>query len=151
MNMTDFLNTIKYNAETLKYMERHGFANTMSKLIKDKLHELSLYERPIHCTDIKREVLYIKDNDEWQKNTEEKNMRDEIVKKYIPKMERDNRIAFSQYNRDHPEYNEIGHPEYDSFFRMAREVNNGRDKEANDVKIIKNLCKETHLSRDALK
>ncbi len=151
MNMTDFLNTIKYTAETLKYMERNGFANTMTKLFTDKLHEMSIYQRPIHCTDIKREVLYIKDNDEWQKNTNEKNMRDEMVNKYIPKMERDNRIAFSQYNREHPEYHEMGHPEYESFFKMAREVNNGRDKESNDMKIIKNLCKETHLTRDAIK
>lgn len=151
MNMTDFLKTIKYTAESLKHMEQNGFANTITKLFADQLHTLSLYERPIHCTDIKREIIYIKDNDEWQKNTEEQTMRDKMVNKYIPIMERDNRLAFSQYYRDHPEYNEIGHPEYESYFKMAREVNNGRDKEINDVKIIKNLCKETHLSREMIK
>lgn len=151
MNMTDFLKTIKYTAASLKHMERNGFANTITKLFTEKLHELSLYERPIHCTDIKREILYIKDNNEWQKNIDDKSMRDIMVSKYIPIMERDNRIAFSQYYRDHPEYNEIGHPEYESYFKMAREVNNGRDKETNDVKIIKNLCKETHLTREAIK
>lgn len=152
INMTDFLKTIRYTAETLKYMERNGFANTITKLFTEKLQELSLYERPIHCTDLKREVMYIKDNNEWKKNAEEnKTMRDKMVDKYIPIMEKDNRIAFSQYYRDHPEYNEIGHPEYESFFTLAREVNNGRDKESNDIKIIKNICKNTYLSRDAIK
>lgn len=151
MNMTDFIHSIKYNAETLKHMGEHGFSSTINMLMNEKLNELTLYQRPIHCTDKKRAIMYIKDNDKWLQNDKEKTMKNEIINKYIPMMEKDNRVAFQKWCRDNPDMHEIGHADYENWFSIAREVNNGRNKEVNDEKILKNICNETHLTRDMIK
>ena len=63
-----------------------GFVNGMSKILLDNLKQLSVYERPIHCTDLKRETMYIKDEDRWQKEENNKKLSNaiqEVSRKYI--------------------------------------------------------------------
>jgi hypothetical protein len=69
MNFSDFIKGIEVSREDLENNAQLGFVNGISKIILDNLRQLSINQRPIHCTDIKRETMYIKDDDKWTKET----------------------------------------------------------------------------------
>ena len=68
MDLTDFLNTIEVRVEDVTNMGRFGFAEGISRIFMKALNNLDVYERPIHCCDLKREMMYIKDNGIWEKD-----------------------------------------------------------------------------------
>ena len=67
MNLSDFIQSIEVSREDLENNAQLGFVGGISKIFMDNLRQLSINERPIHCTDIKREIMYIKDDDKWTK------------------------------------------------------------------------------------
>ena len=67
MNLSDFIKGIEVSREDLENNAQLGFVSGISKIILDNLRQLSINERPIHCTDLKREIMYIKDDDKWTK------------------------------------------------------------------------------------
>ncbi len=67
INFTDFVNSITLNQSDLQTVVKHGPVEGNSKIIADMLEKLGVYRRPIHCTDMKRETVYIRENDEWEK------------------------------------------------------------------------------------
>jgi len=69
MNLSDFIKGIEVSREDLENNAQLGFVSGISKIILDNLRQLSINERPIHCTDLKRETMYIKDDDKWTKET----------------------------------------------------------------------------------
>ena len=72
MNINEFIETINVSVEHLDYSRKNGLANSISQLLLKHLQELDITQRPIHCTDTKRETLYIKSNDEWSKDCDKK-------------------------------------------------------------------------------
>ena len=75
INFSDFIGNIQLSHEDLENNAQLGFVNGISKIISDNLNQLTLYERPLHCTDKKRETLYIRDEDAWNKEKEEVKMK----------------------------------------------------------------------------
>ena len=69
---SDFIERIEVSHDDLENNAQLGFVNGITKILMDNLKQLTLYERPIHCTDIKRETLYIKDSDKWEKERSDK-------------------------------------------------------------------------------
>jgi len=69
MNLSDFIKGIEVSREDLENNAQLGFVGGISKIFLDNLRQLSINERPIHCTDLKRETMYIKDDDKWTKET----------------------------------------------------------------------------------
>ena len=65
INMSDFIKTIAVSMQQLDFTKENGLANGLSRTIIDNINKLSIYERPLHCTDVKRETLYIKEEDKW--------------------------------------------------------------------------------------
>jgi hypothetical protein len=78
MNFEDFVNGIEVSREDIQNNGRMGFVDGITKIIMDNLNRLSVHQRPIHCTDWKREVLYIKDDNKWTKEIDAKKIRDAI-------------------------------------------------------------------------
>ena len=72
INLTDFIDMLTLKNIDLETVCENDYVNGVSKMIIRGLKDLDTYKRPIHCTDIKREILYIKDNDEWEKENENK-------------------------------------------------------------------------------
>lgn len=68
INITDWVNNIVINYDNLYYNAEHGFQKGLTKILVDNLNLLSKYKRPIHFTDLKRDIMYIKDADEWTKH-----------------------------------------------------------------------------------
>jgi len=72
MNISDFVSSIKVNLEDLENTGKKGYAEGISSIIIKNLNNIENHLRPLHCSDVKREIIYIKDNDEWIKESEEK-------------------------------------------------------------------------------
>ena len=70
VNISDFVNSLEINVNDLEHTKKHGLSNGISTIVINKLNELGMHRRPIHCTDIKRETLYIKDDDAWEKDND---------------------------------------------------------------------------------
>jgi len=71
MNITDFVSSIKLNLEDLENTGKQGYIKGITDIIVKNLNNLEQCFRPIHCSDMKREVLYIKENNKWEKETED--------------------------------------------------------------------------------
>ena len=68
MNMTDFVNSIQLTLTDLENVGRLGYVKGMSNILIDNLQKMDVYKRPVHCSDAKRETLYVKDNNEWERD-----------------------------------------------------------------------------------
>ena len=71
LNLADFINSLHLQLSDLQTMGKLGYSEGISKIFVNGLKELDLYKRPLHCSDIKREILYVKDEDKWQKEDDE--------------------------------------------------------------------------------
>jgi hypothetical protein len=137
INMTDFVKSIQVSIEQLDFTKNNGLANGLSKTIMDNMNKLSLYERPMHCTDVKRETLYIKDENEWTKDASK-----EKIKKAIKKASGKNYNALQDWKTENPDFL-INDSKTDYFTKTITTI--GKPTETIDTKVIKNLCKETYI------
>ena len=80
INMSDFVKSIEVSLQQLDFTKRNGLESGLSKTIMDNMNKLSVYERPLHCTDVKRETLYIKDENEWTKDASKEKIKNAIKK-----------------------------------------------------------------------
>ena len=80
MNITDFVSSIKLNLDDLENTGRCGYVEGISNIIIKNLNNLEQHMRPLHCSDPKREILYIKDNNEWLKEIENKPILTKAIK-----------------------------------------------------------------------
>ena len=141
INMSDFINTIQVSLEQMDYTKRHGLADGISKTIIDNLNRLSIYERPLHCTDVKRETLYIKDNDEWTKEDSHSQ-----VTRAIRSATFANYRTLKEWQGVHPDYNKDD-TLTDYFLKTVIEL--GKSLEGIDKRVIKLLCREAYI-RDSI-
>ena len=70
MNMTDFINSVTLQLSDLESVGELGYVEGISNIFLQKLNAMDVYKRPIHCTDIKRHTMHIKDQDQWQRDDE---------------------------------------------------------------------------------
>jgi hypothetical protein len=78
--MSDFLNSLKLQVEDLEETGKLGYVDGISKIFINKLNELNIHDRPMYCTDLRREIIYIKDNNVWEKETPERKKLKCIIK-----------------------------------------------------------------------
>lgn len=141
MNIDEFVDSIEVSVEDLKYLGKNGYVEGISKLIIDKLQEIDVTMRPLHCSDLKREIIHIKDKDVWTKE----NKRGEKIDNVLIEVKRTNSIALQEkyqakypqcltdYNsKEHKEYNEIIHQNFGG---------NTKDINYQDNQIIKRVSK----------
>ena len=81
MNITDFVDSIKLQLSDLIKIGEIGYVDGISNIITSNLQSLDITERPIHCTDKKRETIYIKDEDKWEKDDEDKKKLRKVIGK----------------------------------------------------------------------
>ena len=137
MNMSEFMKTIKVSLEQLDYTKRNGLANGLSKTIIENMKNLSVHERPLHCTDIKRETIYIKEDDEWSKEGSR-----EIINKVIRCATFANYPTLKEWSDKHPDFREDERlTEY--FTRTVIEL--GKSLDGLDARIIRQICRELYI------
>ena len=137
LNMSEFIDSLKITLEDLLFSKNNGITRGITDVMIKGLKELDIYKRPIHCTDIKRDIMYIKDEDKWQKDDNHDKMKNTIVK--IADKERN---ALQQWAVDNPDWIETENKqiEYLTMVRSICEPIENFDKY--ERKIVKNVGKE---------
>ena len=139
MNITDFIGDMNVNIDELEYIGHHGYVNGMTKMIMDRLKDMDITKRPIHCTDIKRETMYIKDQDEWCKDTDELTK----LRKILTRITMNNYRTVPQWKTAHPKCEEMDTRDYNFCYKMMRVILGDVEEEQVrlDNKIIKTMAK----------
>ena len=146
LNIMDFVNQLKIGLNELEETGRLGFANGISKIFIDGLKQIDINNRPVHCSDSKRETLYIKSNNEWNKEDGERKILTSALKHVAHK----NIKQISEWTKVHPDYNNSDSKENDKFLQIVSEAMSGSTQDEtikNYNKIIKNIVKETIIEK----
>jgi hypothetical protein len=144
MNIMDFVNTMTLELSDLEDVGEMGYVEGISKIIIRKLNELDVCKRPIHCSDLKREIMYVKDMDIWAK---ENSTFDKIRKaiKYVTKKNGDLLIPWIQ---KYPSAMNIQHPHNDIYMRIMNQAMGGRESFVeSENKIIKKISKAVCIDK----
>ena len=146
MNIVDFVKSLQLTNNDFETTGKLGFVNGISRIFINQLKKMEVVRRPLHCTDAKRETVYIKDNNAWEKDTEEKKKLNWV----IDRIAQLNLNQIQQWQQQYPDSVENNTPANEKFTELALVALGGRDMEEihkyND-KIMKNVLKEVILSR----
>jgi hypothetical protein len=143
MNITDFANSIKLQLSDLISVGELGYVEGISNIIVKNLNALDVTERPVHCTDKKRETIYIKDADKWEKDEDVKKL-----KKFIKTIAFKNQNLFPKFKEKYPDYNDSDSKHSDQYSKIVIESIDDSNPEKQE-KIIKNISKA--ITIDAIK
>jgi hypothetical protein len=146
MNITDFVSSIKLSLEDLENTGRQGYIQGISNIIIKNLNNLEQQLRPLHCSDFKREVLYIKDNNEWTKDSENK----PILTKAIKTIANENIKQINKWVHHHPDCVKSDSNKNDLYLKIVSNSMNGLTKEEGDKninKIISNVAKNVIIDK----
>ncbi len=150
MNMSEFVNTIAIQMSDLENFAHMDYANGVSKILLKNLNNLETNQRPIHCTDLKRETVYIKENDCWTKETDEKQNLKKAIKqiafkniKHINEWVKENPGCQDPRTKQNVKYNKI----------VMNSMSGGtiEEQEDNIEKIVKNVTKAVTIDKYSLK
>lgn len=119
MNLTDFIERLVVNMEDLEHICEVGYTQGMSKIITKAMNETQSTERPIHCSDAKRETMYVRKDDAWQKDPDK-----EECQRLINNIASKNYKFMSKWRQDNPDCQVSDSPEYEKWFRMTRAMCN---------------------------
>ena len=140
MNIMDFVESLKLQLSDLEKMGEIGYVNGMSNIIIKNLKDMEVTDRPMHCTDVKRETLYIKDEDKWDKESDG----NPKMKKAIKHIARKNAMNLKDFKEKHPDCTKADSKHSDTYNKLLVEAMGGKGE--NDAikedKIIKKVTKE---------
>jgi hypothetical protein len=137
MNITDFVDSIKLHLSDLIEVGEIGYVEGISKIIVKNLNNLDETIRPIHCTDKKRETMYVKDEGQWEKEDEQKTQLNKVINKVADK----NIRLLPTFREKFPEYKNSSSKTSDKYDKLIIEVM--ETDEGKKDKIIKNISKAT--------
>ena len=141
MNITDFVESIKLQLSDLERMGEVGYVEGISNIITTNLKALDVTQRPVHCTDKKRETMYIKDENQWEKEDNNKTRLRKAIKKIADK----NIRLLPQFREKYPSYKDSSSKISDRYDKMVVEVMVCDDDK--DDKIIKNISGVTTIEK----
>ena len=147
LNISDFVNQIQLTINDLEETGKLGYAEGISRVFLKNLNGIDSTCRPIHCSDSKRETLYIKDDNEWHKEENHK----PILTKAIKEVANKNIKKIKEWQSLHPEYNNPDSKHNDKYMQIVLNSMSGSTKEEADKnyeKIIKNVIKETVIDKN---
>jgi hypothetical protein len=147
MNLSDFLENMHVSMEDMEKTGELGFAKGMSRIIMNNLNAIDVCKRPIHCSDVKRETLYVKNNGVWEKEDEERKRTKEIIYKVSCLNERQ-LIKWRDLPRNKG-YDKSDHTKNDEFMNLVMEINKLRDEEID--KVITAISKHVAIDKDRVK
>jgi hypothetical protein len=145
MNINDFVDSLQLQLSDLEEVGKLGFVDGISNIIVKNLKALDLHKRPVHCADKKREVIYIKDEDKWEKENEQK----QKLRKAIKRVAFKNEKLLPKYKELHPGCNYSDSKYADHYSKLVIEAFGGsgdNDIEKQD-KIIRNIAKEIVIDK----
>jgi hypothetical protein len=146
INLSDFINQIQVSINDLEETGKLGYAEGISQLFINNLNGIDYTKRPIHCSDFKREILYIKDENKWMKDDEQNSNLTKAIKFVANK----NIKQISEWQKLYPDYSDPDSKQNDKYMKIVFNSMSGSTKEEankNYEKIIKNIAKETTIDK----
>jgi hypothetical protein len=145
MNMSEFMNSFVLHVEDLERLGRVGYVEGISDIIIKELQKLDITQRPMHCSDAKRETIYIKENDIWEKEAPG-NLK---VKKVISHVSRKNLQILKEWTALHPAYKNSADPDNDEYLHLVKTaLGSSADPEQTENKIVRRLIKEITIEKN---
>ena len=145
MNMKDFVNSIQLNITDLENVGRLGYVEGMSNIFIDNLQKTALYKRPVHCSDVKRETLYVKDNNQWQRDgPDHAKMTNAVLA-----VEQKNVALVSEWAKANPRCMNSNTRENETYFKLSKAATDG-EKDGNIDKVIRKVAKSVAIEKRGL-
>ena len=146
LNISEFVSSIKVELEDLETTGRLGYVEGVSRIMNKNLKELDINKRPIHCSDSKREILYIKNDDQWIKEEETK----PILKKAIKQVAYENIKQINEWKKKYPDCTDSESRKNDLYLKIVSNSMSGLTTEEqlkNYEKIISKVAKESIIDK----
>jgi hypothetical protein len=147
MNISDFVDSIKFKLKDLEHVGEVGFVDGISNVVLDNLTELDTRQRPIHCADQKREILYIKDNNEWIKDDEPNTRMTKVIKQIANK----NMKVIPEWVKNNPDCHHSESKKNDKYLKIVSNSMSGGtelEQKNNISKIISKVAKEVTIDKN---
>ena len=142
MNMKDFVNSIQLNLTDLENVGTHGYVKGMSNILIDNLQKMDVYKRPVHCSDVKRDTLYVKDNNEWERDGPD---HPKMVNAVLV-VEHKNVALVSEWAKANPRCMNSNTRENERYMKLSKAATDG-EKEGNIAKVIKRVAKNVAIEK----
>ena len=147
MNIMEFVNSLQLKLSDLERVGELGYVKGIGHIVINKLKALDVCKRPIHCSDLKRETMYVKDENAWEKE----NGKNEKITKMIKHVAHKNQLQINEWRQENPEHKNPESVKCDKFLAIVNQSMGGStdDDDTNNYnKIIKNIAKEVVIDRD---
>tara|TARA_B100000902_G_C26791267_1_gene659967 strand:- start:153 stop:605 length:453 start_codon:yes stop_codon:yes gene_type:complete len=142
LNITDFIDSLRLQLNDLEYTADNGHVKGITNIFHTALTNMEETKRPMHCTDLKREVLYIKDNDEWQIDDEK-----DKLKEAVETVTNKNISNTSKWLEKYPEHTDPNSKDFDKYMRFTSNCM-GTGEESEQNKIMKNIMKDVTIKKE---
>jgi hypothetical protein len=149
INLNDFIQSIELTVNDFINTGEVGYVRGISDIMLERIRDMHPHIRPIHCTDLKRETVYVKDSDVWAKEDETK----KHLRKAVRIVANKNKAQVHPWIAENPRYDILDTPECDKFFEYSKASLGGYGKEEDEKfekKIISNILKETVIDKNLL-
>ena len=149
LNLIDFINSLKPSIHDVESMGRLGYVDGLSSIFVNALRNMDVTERPIHCTDIKRETVYVKDKDKWELETTDKSK----LKETLNRIEEKNLEMLPAWQEENPNFANMNTRENDEYINISLNSlgsENATEKQKQTNKIIKNVLKEVTVDKNKI-
>jgi len=146
MTLKDFVKSINISIQDFIETGERGFIDGISNIIVERINEMEIQDRPLHCTDLKRETVYIKDDDKWEKDEDKVQLR-KAVKGVANKNERMRPVWYDST----PDVGIMGTENYEKFFKYSESSLGGCGKEETRLfedKVMKNVLREVTIDKE---
>ena len=147
ITMDDFINSIEVTRDEFIHTGQVGFVEGISTVMAHRFRDMEMHTRPLHCTDLKRETIYIKNADKWEKDDADKTNMRKAVRGVAKKNTKE---LWRWYNDNKPAVEQIGTDVCEDYFRYHKAALGGYGKEEDlkfEDKIMRNVLKEVHLDK----
>jgi hypothetical protein len=142
MNLSEFIESIHLKLPDLLTIGKLGYTEGISKIILKELSETAQNKRPVHCSDIKRETMYVKQENKWEKEGPE-NL---TIKNAIKNIEQKNiALLMNEWKAEHPDHMKSESSENDEYLRLVNQITSGSEDNLN--KVVRRIAKEVMINK----
>jgi hypothetical protein len=143
INITDYVDNMELQLEDLEQTAKLGYADGIAKIINDRMRETGIKQRPFHCTDGKREIVYVRDNNVWERENSDKPRMRRMITSVIHK----NLQQLYKWHKKYPECSDTLNDKSSEYLNIMIEANGGNicEREKKEEQILKNILKEAFI------
>jgi hypothetical protein len=148
MNISEFIENLNIQFKELENVGNNGYVTGISDIILKRIKGLEVSKRPLHCTDVKRETMYIRDENEWNKDNEEKTK----LKKFVEQVANQNYKKIPEWCQENPECRDMYHEKYEYCMQLMRNSLGDLDEKQEKLydKVIKNIARQVTVDKNTI-